>query len=211
MIGWLFWLSPQTFAAEFRLQDQHGHALANAVVTLDAAAPATTETDDVVVVEQRGQQFNPRVTVISPGAAVRFPNRDLTQHHVYSFSAAKVFEIALYGGDAPAPITFETTGIVSLGCNIHDWMLGYVYVSPDPYFGVTDEFGHVRLPINLTATDTLTIWHPGIEGSKPLLLSASALPAVHDGITNLTIEIPAGDPLVFDPDPLQSLFEDLSK
>ncbi|MEO0997738.1 MAG: hypothetical protein AAFX58_09485 [Pseudomonadota bacterium] len=151
------------------------------------------------------------MTVIKPGTAVRFPNRDLTQHHVYSFSKPKVFEIELYGGDEPNPIRFDNTGIVALGCNIHDWMLGYVYVTPDAHFGTTDERGRLTLSVEPSAIAAVTLWHPGMKNAEPVVFNSGDLPSAPGGVYELAVEIPAGDPLAFDPDPLQALFEDQTR
>ena len=70
----------------------------------------------------------PPVLVVMTGTAVDFPNSDQVRHQVYSFSPAKSFEIKLYSGDAPRSIQFDKPGTVILGCNIHDWMLGYILV-----------------------------------------------------------------------------------
>ena len=40
-----------------------------------------------------------------------------------------------------AAVVFDKPGVVVLGCNIHDWMVGYVYVSESPYFAKTNAEG----------------------------------------------------------------------
>jgi hypothetical protein len=64
---------------------------------------------------------------------------------VYSFSPAKVFEIKLYAGTPAAPVLFDKPGEVVLGCNIHDNMVGYVYVVDTPFFAKTDKSGRARI------------------------------------------------------------------
>ena len=46
----------------------------------------------------------------------------------------KTFEIKLYSGAAPFDVLFDKVGVVTIGCNIHDWMIAYVYVVDTPYF-----------------------------------------------------------------------------
>ena len=77
------------------------------------------------------------------GTSVAFPNSDNIRHHVYSFSLAKRFELRLYQGTQSAPVVFDSPGVVVLGCNIHDWMVGYIYVTDDSRFAVSDEHGRV--------------------------------------------------------------------
>ncbi len=66
-------------------------------------------------------------------------------HHVYSFSEAKTFELALYKGNAHPPLVFDRPGVVVLGCNIHDSMLGYILVVDTPHFASTDAAGALSL------------------------------------------------------------------
>ncbi len=144
-----------------------GTAVNDAVVTLQGpvGAPAGTLKADM---DQRGQQFAPRVLAVHTGTQIRFPNSDNIRHQVYSFSAAKRFELRLYEGTPAAPLLFDKPGVVVLGCNIHDWMLGYVYVTDDPRFGVSDAQGRVRLDGLPAGTYHVTVWHPQLADMQPL-------------------------------------------
>ena len=81
------------------------------------------------------------VTVVQAGTKVVFPNRDTVQHHVYSLSKPKKFELPLYNPGQKESLVFESAGLVTLGCNIHDWMIAYLLVVPTPWFAKTDEQG----------------------------------------------------------------------
>ena len=97
------------------------------------------------VVDQVNKEFTPKVTAILVGTPVTFPTNDNVRHQVYSFSLAKRFELPLYAGVPAQPIMFDKPGVVVLGCNIHDRMVGYVYVSESPYFAKTDAEGKAVL------------------------------------------------------------------
>ena len=112
-------------------------------------------------IAQKDRQFAPHVTVVQAGASVRFPNRDPFRHHVYSFSPAKRFEIKLYVGTPAEPEIFDKAGEVVLGCNIHDNMVGYVYVVDTPHFGKTDKAGRARIEGVPPGDYELRVWHPG--------------------------------------------------
>ena len=75
---------------------------------------------------QINKQFAPHVLVVQKNTEVTFPNADNVFHHVYSFSPTKQFELKLYKEFTAEPLFFEQAGIVDIGCNIHDWMLGYM-------------------------------------------------------------------------------------
>ena len=91
--------------------------------------------------DQRDKQFAPRLVVIQTGTSVNFPNFDTVRHHVYSFSSAKSFEIKLYTGRPSAPVTFDKPGTATLGCNIHDRMVGWILVVDTPYYAQAPEGG----------------------------------------------------------------------
>ena len=125
-----------------QVKDAAGKPLADAVVYAIAGATYEVKPSKApVAVEQIDREFVPYVTVIQMGTTVTFPNRDPILHHVYSFSPAKSFEIKLYTGKSPVEVVFDKPGVVTLGCNIHDWMIGYIAVVPTPWFGKTDAAG----------------------------------------------------------------------
>lgn len=128
--------------------------------------PADVETDGTNTagvlrqVEQRGQEFRPGAIIIQQGDQVSFPNLDRTRHHIYSFSEARPFEIELYSGTPAEPIRFDRPGVVTLGCNIHDWMYGIIYVSPTPHAALTDARGMAHLELPAPGRYEVEIWHP---------------------------------------------------
>lgn len=120
------------------VKDAKGAAVVDAVVALiplDAPVPPLAASPHEIV--QRNQEFQSYVTVVQAGSQVQFPNRDTVQHHLYSLSKAKKFELALYNPGQAESMVFDVSGVVTLGCNIHDWMLAYLYVVPTPYFSQT--------------------------------------------------------------------------
>ena len=152
------------------VSDAKGGAVADAVVTLRAiegvgkASPATRPRLQVsttpVVIQQLDREFVPRITVLPVGARISLPNNDAVPHSVYSFSAAKQFEFEVYVGSSPQVLTLDKAGIITLGCNIHDWMVGYVVVVDTPFAQSTDARGTVSFA-NLPEGDyELRVWHP---------------------------------------------------
>ncbi|KTC19472.1 hypothetical protein AO391_09105 [Pseudomonas marginalis ICMP 9505] len=161
---------------EVTVHQADGTSVGDAVVTLQGpiGAPAGTLKADM---DQRGQQFAPHVLAVHTGTQVRFPNSDNIRHQVYSFSAAKRFELRLYEGTPAAPLLFDKPGVVVLGCNIHDWMLGYIYVTDDPRFGVSDAQGRVRLEQLPVGEYHVTLWHPQLADMQPLDGGTLRIPA----------------------------------
>jgi plastocyanin len=131
----------------------------------------------IVEIQQIDREFVPYLTVIQTGSTATFPNRDPIMHHVYSFSPAKSFEIKLYTGRSPSSVLFDKAGVVTLGCNIHDWMIGYVLVVSTPYFAKTGGNGSVRLRDLPAGSYEVQAWHPrqrAAAAAAGLALDASA-------------------------------------
>ncbi len=138
--------------------DTEGKPIEGAVITLQGPIggelPAQT-----AIMDQVQKQFAPTVLAVHTSTKVTFPNSDNIRHHVYSFSPAKRFELRLYEGTPSEPITFDKPGVVVLGCNIHDWMVGYIYVTDDPWFATSDATGVAKLQLP-AGKYTVTLWHP---------------------------------------------------
>ena len=147
--------------------DEKKQPIADAVITLSPGVGTKgASVAGKATIAQVNKEFSPRVTVVATGSQVWFPNRDSIRHHVYSFSPAKRFDIKLYAGDPPAPVLFDKPGLIVLGCNIHDWMIAYVYVTDAPYFGKTDALGRLSLG-GLPAGDyEAHLWHPDQSGPE---------------------------------------------
>ena len=140
-----------------------GTPLPGAVVMLHGPPGSSPARPATFVVDQVDQSFKPDLTVIPVGSTVTFPNSDKVSHQVYSFSPAKRFQLPLYRGTPYAPTKFETAGIVTLGCNIHDDMIAYLVVTDAAWFGRTGADG------NWTAGDLpagqfrIEVWHPRLR------------------------------------------------
>jgi plastocyanin len=154
-------LSPLAGAAPFQayIVDQAGQPVADAVLTLQGP-PGRTALATKADLDQRNKEFAPHVMAIHTGTQVTFPNSDNIRHQVYSFSPTKRFELRLYEGTPTEPLLFDKAGIVVLGCNIHDWMLGYLYVTDDPWFAVSDAGGRVHFTDLPDGHFRATLWHP---------------------------------------------------
>jgi plastocyanin len=135
----------------------------NAVVWLaPEQASEVNLNQSLFTMTQKNRQFTPHILVVEKNSQVEFPNADSIMHHVYSFSKSKTFELKLYREQPQNPITFEQTGVVELGCNIHDWMLGYIVVVDSPYYAITNEQGVASFDIQNGAYK-LNVWHEGFR------------------------------------------------
>jgi plastocyanin len=154
------------------------------------ASPAPSHESGVI--DQIDKRFVPRITVIRTGTEVSFPNSDRIRHQVYSFSPAKVFTLKLYAGTASAPVSFDKPGLVVLGCNIHDYMVGFVAVVDSPYFAKLSASGSTVLNLP-PGRYRLRAWHPYLTAAVPaqeLLVQGAPLTVL------LSIDLDSGAPSV---------------
>jgi plastocyanin len=158
----------QTHAATLlvTVQGADGHPLPGVVVTArPLEAPVRRPEPIKAVMDQMERAFEPDLLVIPVGSTVTFPNSDSVSHQIYSFSPAKRFQLPLYRGTPYPPVHFDAAGVVTLGCNIHDQMIGYLVVTDAPYYGRTDAKGtwvgevtHGRYRIS--------VWHPRMREAE---------------------------------------------
>lgn len=113
--------------------------------------------------DQIQEQFVPKLLVVEVGSQVDFPNSDAVLHHVYSFSETKRFELPLFHGRVHPPVIFDAPGLVIVGCNIHDHMVGHILVVETPWHGITDAQGTVTFEGVPEADYRVELFHPDLE------------------------------------------------
>lgn len=157
--------------------DQHGKPVPDALVYAPGVpAPAA----GTATIEQQDLEFRPRFTAVPVGTTIRFPNLDRSRHHVYSFSPAKVFELKLYRGEAADPVRFDEPGIVTLGCNVHDWMIAWVYVVDSGAWRTTGADGVATVAVGDDAA--LEVWHPFLRAPVTVGGASGAVRSVRVGL-----------------------------
>ena len=167
--------------------DSAGAPIENAVVYAEPESKVTL-TIAPAVIEQRGKQFNPLVSVVQTGSEITFPNFDSVRHHVYSFSPAKTFELKLYAGVPASPVKFDKAGTVVLGCNIHDFMLAFIEVVDTPYFAKTGKTGKVVLHDLPNGNYTLKAWHYALVKEKEIFEKPITVKGSEVATVNLTLK-----------------------
>jgi plastocyanin len=149
---------------------RNGQGVGEAVVTVTALAGHKIPAPKPAVMDQKNLAFAPRVLAVGVGTSVEFPNNDSVSHQVYSFSPAKRFQLPLYKGQAHPPVIFDHPGLVVLGCNIHDAMVGYIYVTDAPYFGTTDPDGNLEFKNIPDGDYKIALWSPYIVDAPATLI-----------------------------------------
>jgi len=157
----LFWSSAsQAGELQVLLTDADGQPVPEAVIEIvSPTVPLPADWPLTGAMDQMDKEFIGPLLMVVKNSLVSFPNSDDIHHHVYSFSETKRFELPLYTGNTAAPVLFDNAGAVVIGCNIHDWMVGYIYVGESHLMAMSDMSGKAVLS-DLPAGDyTFKIWH----------------------------------------------------
>ena len=154
-----------------------GRPVQGAVVTVMEPGVPSAAPRGPYVMAQQNIAFAPHLLIVPVGAVVKFPNFDLVRHHVYSFSTPKKFELKLYGRDETKSVQFDKPGVVAIGCNIHDSMSAFIFVTTTPYVAITDAAGRVTLNVAPSGRATLAVWHPSVRAPGNSRSQALTIPA----------------------------------
>jgi plastocyanin len=139
-----------------------------------------------VTIDQKGMKFVPRTTVVLKGTTVDFLNSDPVGHNVFWPSVAGNKGLAHNLGTWPQgqtkSFTFNDVGAISLLCNVHPEMSGYVIVVPTPYHTVTKADGSFVIRGVPAGHYTLRTWGGGGSASQQVDVGA--------GITTVQVTVP---------------------
>ena len=116
-----------------------------------------------LTIDQKGKKFTPYATVMQKGQKIQFSNKDDITHHIYSVSGQNRFDFKLQAGQKVMTQQIKSSEEIAMGCNIHDWMSGFVLTVDTPYFGKTNTAGIVTLTVNKLEPYTVNVWHPQLD------------------------------------------------
>jgi len=117
-----------------------------AVIYLEGAFPSAGPPPGAQMV-QKDLNFQPAILPVQVGTRVEFPNLDDTYHNIFSYSPAKRFDLGRYRSDErPIPsVLFDTAGMVTVRCDIHEHMRAIILVLSTPHFIMSDPAGAYSL------------------------------------------------------------------
>jgi plastocyanin len=135
--------------------------VADAVVWIDVPGAPRPAHPPAAVLEQRDEQFTPRVLAVQVGTRVEFPNDDRVFHNVFSFHDGKRFDLGLYPVGTVKYVPFDQPGLSRIFCNIHPQMAAYVMAVDTPFFAVTDAAGRFVIQGVPAGAHPFHAWRPG--------------------------------------------------
>jgi plastocyanin len=129
--------------------------------------------------DQKGLRFQPHAMVIQRGTTVDFLNSDTVAHNVFwpAISGNKKLghNLGTWPQGEKRSFKFDNPGVVSLLCNVHPEMSGYLVVSPTPYFAETDESGAYKIENIPDGKYNVAAWHEGAKAqTQPVTVSGDS-------------------------------------
>ena len=97
-------------------------------------------------------------------------------------AALRAYYISQLGKYVPGKayaVVFDRPGVVSVGCNIHDWMLAYIVVLDTPWFAKTADDGAALIAGAPPGRYRAEVWHPRLAKpeTREITLNDGAAPA----------------------------------
>lgn len=114
-----------------------------------------------VVIDQKGCLYAPRVAGAMVDQPIEFLNSDSTLHNVHGMpKLSSPWNVALprQGSERTIAVT-KPEVMISVRCDLHPWMQGWLGVLDHPYFGVTPADGKVTLSNVPPGEYTIGVWH----------------------------------------------------
>jgi plastocyanin len=138
--------------------------LENMVVFVEPIGHTVTlKNTQTLEVGQQNKSFIPYISVMQLGSNVKFNNQDNITHHIYSPVGDNKFSVKIRSGQQVVKNDFNKAGEVSMGCNIHDWMSGYMLIVDTPFFAKSDKSGNTEMVINKSGQYNVVVWHPQMK------------------------------------------------
>jgi hypothetical protein len=123
----------------------------------DQKFPAPTEG---IVLDQKGCRYHPHVFGVQVGQDLIIRNSDGILHNIHPMPTInRAFNLGQPKVMDSIKKFDKVEVMISIECDIHDWMLGYVGVLDHPYFSVTGMEGTFTLPNLPSGTYTIEAWH----------------------------------------------------
>jgi hypothetical protein len=136
--------------------------LQNAVVYIEGIKEGKKWTSDTVTIDNHMCHFEPRVVIGQKGGKIAAKNSDPMLHNTHLYLAPDnkdLINIALPQQGQVVEKPLKKEGIVSVKCDAHEWMQGWVYAGTSPYAAVSGADGAFTIDQLPPGEYTVKIWH----------------------------------------------------
>jgi hypothetical protein len=120
------------------------------------------------VLDQKNCMYSPRVQGMMAGQTLQIVNSDDLTHNVRSFPTRnRPFNLGQIGvGTREKVFDKPEREVVEFRCDIHRWMLAFVFVLDHPFFGVTGADGAFEIANLPPGEYQLVAWHEELGEQK---------------------------------------------
>lgn len=146
-----------------------GNTMGNIFVQVKNAPQGTyTAPADVVVVDQKGCNYEPHVIGVQVGQKVKILNPDGTLHNVHAISKVNPeFNLAMPKFRTEVEKTWDKAeSNFALKCDVHPWMTAWMSVMSHPFFSVTKADGKFEIKDLPDGTYEIEAWHEKLGTKK---------------------------------------------
>ena len=119
-----------------------------------------------IVLDNQNCRFEPHIALVRAGQPLLLKNSDPVGHNskIDLASNSPLNPILSAGTEQSVTLASAERAPVPVGCNIHPWMQGYLFVSANPYMAVTDSDGKFTIDKLPSGEWEFQIWHETVEG-----------------------------------------------
>jgi plastocyanin len=134
-----------------------------------------------VMFDQKGCEYIPHVIAFPAGSSVEIVNSDGLLHSIHTVSTINpVVDMAQPGFKKKISVTIDKPEVIKVTCDAHNWMIGWWYVTANPYYAVTDESGHFSIANVPPGTYTVKVWQESLGTASRKVTVKAATTAVWD-------------------------------
>jgi len=127
--------------------------------------------NETVIMGQINKSFSPSVQGVEIGDSVDFVNYDDIYHNVFSLSPENKFDLGIYKGavkydetlkknntdKSSTRVSFNKSGKIKVYCNIHEDMMGTIYVFDHGYHVKVLKDGRFSMPAPIKGNVTIVV------------------------------------------------------
>jgi hypothetical protein len=137
-----------------------GGGVKNAVVAITNITKGKPMPATGATLDQKGCQYQPRVTLVPANAPVKILNDDGILHNIHSFSKKNPpVNRAQPKFKKEIEEKWAQPETVELRCDVHAWMSGWLIVQDNPYYAITDDNGSFKLTDVPAGEYEIKVWH----------------------------------------------------
>ncbi len=167
-----------TIATDYYIIGAKGGVKNVAIAIENIDAGKAYDKKEIIPFTNKDCMFGPHVSAAVKGQKLGIVSEDPVLHNTHLYSGDKLktmYNIALPLQDKVIKKKLKKSGVVTVKCDAHEWMLGYVYVGTNPYVTISAEDGSFTLTDVPAGSYKVTIWHEKLgKVSKDVTVTAGA-------------------------------------